>query len=165
MILQAVAAAGIALWPVYARARARKSIESPVKPLLWFTVGGLVTSLMLASVSGWIAEFVSDGQIQLDVGLVGAFVIFVTLQAAKYPLGMYMTDKRGLTFQGPPILVMVPLNLGLSWWLIGELGAAGPVWASALCVLVCQVIPNYVYVRRDLRRRAAAVAAEVDGTD
>ena len=29
-------------------------------------------------------------------------------------------------FQVVPMLVMVPLNLGLSWWLIGVIGAAGP---------------------------------------
>jgi len=87
--------------------------------------------------------------------MLGAFVLFVGLQAAKYPIGMYMTDKTGLTFQVAPILVMVPLTLGLSWFLIGEIGAAGPVLGSAIAVALCQVVPNLWYVSRDLSRRRA----------
>jgi O-antigen/teichoic acid export membrane protein len=156
MILQATAAAGIALWPIYARARADRSVQSPVKPMGVFTLVGLAGGLGLALLSGWIADFISDGAIRLDPWLVAGFVVFVTLQACKYPLGMYMTDKKGLAFQVPPILVLVPLNLGLSWWLIGVVGAGGPIIGSAVSVLVCQVVPNYLYVRRDLRRRSTA---------
>ena len=57
---------------------------------------------------------------------------------------------------------MIPLSLGLSWWLIGLVGAGGPIIGSAVAVLICQVVPNYVFVRRDLRRRARE-AAEPDG--
>ncbi|HEY5822682.1 MAG TPA: hypothetical protein VIT20_11940 [Propionibacteriaceae bacterium] len=162
MVLQAIAAAGIALWPIYARARARKSIESPLKPMLWFMAAGLALALALAFLSPYIAQFVSDGQIKLDFWLIAGFVVFVTLQAAKYPLGMYMTDKRGLVFQVPPILIMVPFNLGISWWLIGVVGAGGPIIGSAISVLLLQVIPNFVYVRRDLKRRAVEAEAEAE---
>jgi hypothetical protein len=90
--------------------------------------------------------------------LVG-FVVFVGLQAAKYPVGMYMTDKTGLVFQVLPIVLMVPLNLGLSWWFIGLVGAAGPVLGSAVSVALCQLVPNLWYVSRDLRRRRGEAAA------
>jgi hypothetical protein len=93
------------------------------------------------------------------------FVVFVTLQAAKYPAGMYMTDKRGLTFQVIPILIMVPLNLGISWWLVGVVGAAGPILGSAIGVLACQVIPNLWYVRRDLAKRRAVLESDTESTD
>ena len=66
---------------------------------------------------------------------------------------MYMTDHRGLWFQVVPILVLVPLNLGISWWLIGVLGAGGPVIGSAISVALCQVLPNFWYVQRDLARK------------
>jgi Na+-driven multidrug efflux pump len=77
---------------------------------------------------------------------------------------MYMTDAKGLQFQVLPILVMVPLNLGLSWVLIPVLGAAGPIVGSAVAVAICQVVPNLWYVQRDLakRRRLAAEAEPVD---
>jgi hypothetical protein len=75
---------------------------------------------------------------------------------------MYMTDARGLKFQIIPILIMVPLNLGLSWWLIGLVGAGGPIIGSAVSVLLCQLIPNFVYVRRDLAARRLAALTEID---
>jgi len=155
LVLQTIAAAGVALWPIYAKARSEARIESPMKPTLWFLAGGLGIGLVLAGLSPLLTHFIAGGRFTLDPWLVGGFVVFVALQAAKYPAGMYMTDKRGLTFQVWPILVSVPLNLGLSWWLIGVIGAGGPIVGSAISVLLCQVIPNLWWVTRDLGRRRA----------
>jgi O-antigen/teichoic acid export membrane protein len=159
IVLQTIAAAGVALWPVYAKARAQNRVESPAKPTLWFLSGGVILGTALALVSPWLTQFVSGGKIQLPPILLISFVVFVALQACKYPIGMYMTDKGGLVFQVVPILIMVPLNLGVSWALISPFGAAGPIMGSALSVALCQVIPNFWYVSRDLKRRRAAVAA------
>jgi hypothetical protein len=108
---------------------------------------------------------VSAGAIVLDFWLVAGFVAFVGVQATKYPLGMYMTDKQGLRFQVLPILLMVPLNLGLSWWLIGVLGAGGPIIGSAVSVLCCQVLPNFWYVARDLKSRRMGAPTTGSGDD
>lgn len=156
MVLQAIMAGGMALWPIYARARADAELRSPFKPAVAFALMGLALAGVLALVAPWVAEFVSGGAIVLDGWLIGGFVVFVGLQAVKYPLGMYMTDHRGLRFQVVPILVMVPLNLGISWWLIGVVGPGGPIIGSAITVLLCQVLPNFAYVSRDLTRRAQA---------
>lgn len=153
LVLQAIAAGGVALWPIYASARASRTVRSPFRPMMLFVAAGLVLAGLLAALSSWVAQFVSDGKIELDRWLVGGFVAFVVFQAAKYPLAMYLTDERGLRFQVLPILIMLPLNIGISWWLTGVVGAAGPIIGSAISVLICQVIPNYVYVRRDLRHR------------
>jgi hypothetical protein len=67
-----------------------------------------------------------------------------------------MTDAAGLRFQVPFVLALAPLNLALSWWLTPALGPGGPVVGSAVTVLLCQLLPGVAYVRRDLRRRAAA---------
>lgn len=160
IVLQTIAAAGIALWPVYAKARAQGRVESPTRPTLWFLLGGLLLGGCLALVSPFLVQFVSGGKIHLPVSLLVAFVVFVALQACKYPIGMYMTDKGGLVFQVVPILLMVPLNLGVSWFLITPFGAAGPVIGSALSVAACQVVPNLWYVSRDLARRRAAATGE-----
>lgn len=157
MITQTISAAGIALWPVYARARAKGEIKSPIKLSMFFLLGGVGLAAVLALMLPWVAPLISGGRITLDVWLAVAFVAFVGAQAAKYPLGMYMTDIRGLRFQVLPIVAMIPLNLGLSWILVEPIGAAGPVVGSAVAVTICQVLPNFWYVRRDLkvRRRAA----------
>jgi O-antigen/teichoic acid export membrane protein len=158
LVLQTISTAGVALWPIYAKARSNSSIESPAKPTLWFLTGGLVLAGTLALASPWIVKFVAGDKIHLDGWLLGGFVVFAALQASKYPVGMYMTDKRGLSFQVLPILIMVPLNLGISWWLIGVVGPGGTIIGSAVSVLLCQVIPNVFYVRRDLARRRRALA-------
>jgi O-antigen/teichoic acid export membrane protein len=167
LVLQTIAAAGIALWPIYAKARAQGRIESPLRPTLWFSFGALGLGLALAAVSPFLVHFIAGEKIHLDGWIIGSFVAFVTLQAAKYPVGMYMTDKAGLTFQVIPILIMIPLNLGLSWWLIGPFGAAGPIMGSAVSVAVCQVIPDFWYVMTDLRRRREErlVAAPLEEKD
>jgi O-antigen/teichoic acid export membrane protein len=162
IVLQTVSAAGLALWPIYAKARAAKDIRSPNRPTLAFAAGGLLLSTALALASPWIVGFVSAGKLHLDGWLIWGFVAFATVQAAKYPIGMYMTDKRGLKFQVPPILVLVPLNLGLSWWLVGVIGAGGTIVGSTIAVALCQVLPNLLYVRRDLRARHAAAADDAE---
>jgi O-antigen/teichoic acid export membrane protein len=165
LILQTIAAAGIALWPIYAKARSNSTVESPMKPTLVFAGGGIILGGILGLLSPWLAAFISGGKIELNFWLIGGFVVFVALQAAKYPIGMYMTDKRGLVFQVVPILIMVPLNLGISWWLIGVVGAGGPIIGSAITVALCQVIPNFWYVRRDLRKRRAELVVPTDVPD
>lgn len=153
LILQTISAAGIVLWPIYARARAESTVRSPLRPTLAFAVGGLTAAAALGLLSPVLVAFVSDGRLSLDGWLVWGFVAFCSVQAAKYPLGMYMTDGRGLRFQVIPIVILVPLNLGLSWLLIGWIGAGGSVIGSTVAVLICQVLPNFYYVRRDLLRR------------
>lgn len=160
LILQTVAAAGVALWPVFAKARAGSEIRSPNKLAMYFTVGAVALAMVLGALLPWVTPLISDGRISLDLWLIVGFVAFVGAQAAKYPLGMYMTDIRGLRFQVLPIMVMIPVNLGLSWVLIAPLGAAGPIIGSAFAVTLCQVLPNFWYVRRDLQRRRQALALQ-----
>lgn len=153
--IQTISAAGLALWPIYARARAKRDVQSPFVPTAWFLVGGIALAGGMALLSPWLADLASGGALALSVNLVVAFVVFVTLQAVKYPIGMYMTDARGLAFQVIPTVLMVPIALGLSWVLIPVMGAAGSVVAVSVAVLLCQVVPNFLYVMHDLRRRRA----------
>lgn len=160
LINQTVAAAGIALWPIYARARASGTVNSPAKATAVFSSIALGLGLLLWAALPLATEVVTQGQIEIPWTLAASFVLFVTFQAVKYPLGMYMTDARGLKFQVLPIVIMVPVNLGLSWILIAPLGPAGPVLGSAIAVLLCQVLPNWWYIHRDLGRRRAALQVD-----
>lgn len=163
IIMQTIAAAGVALWPVFAKARSRKELVSPARPTIIFLALGLAAGLAMAAFSPWLVGFVGSGRITLSAPLLWGFVVFAALQAAKYPAGMYMTDHEGLKFQVAPILIMVPLNLGISWSLVPVAGAGGPIIGSAVSVLLCQVIPNLVYVQRDLARRRAALTPSPTG--
>ena len=155
IVNQTIMATGVALWPVYARARKLGEINSPARATWLFALTGLGAALALTGLLGWLWPFISHGRFEPTVWLLAGFVFFLTMEATKYPAGMYMTDERGLKFQIIPVLALVPLNIGLSIALIGPLGAAGPIWGSAIAVLVCQVIPYHLYVRRDLRHRRA----------
>src|SRR5690606_18311913 len=154
VVLAAVASAGLALWPHFARARSESVKASPFRASLVFTGAGIALSLVLTALLPVVVPLVTDGEFGLGLPLVAAFVVFTVVQAAKYPVGMYMTDAAGLRAQVLPVVLMVPLNLALTWWLIPHLGAAGPVWATAASVLVCQVVPNALWVRRRLRQSA-----------
>lgn len=160
MALQVINSAGMVLWPHYSRARADGEIRSPFRITIAFTGFGLAIGVGLAVIAPWLAHFMSNGTIKLSMGLLAAFVLLTILQATKYPVGMYMTDYNGLRFQVLPLMLMIPLSLGLSIYLIGLWGPTGTVLGSAIAVLLCQVIPNFYYVRKDLDRRKAVASRQ-----
>ena len=96
--------------------------------------------------------------------LLAANIANVVVEAAKQPLGMYMTDPRGLRAQMIPVVILVPMNLVLSWVLIAPLGAAGPIAGSVIAVIVCQLVPYALWVSADLRRRRVQEGGDDDGS-
>ncbi|WP_244671745.1 polysaccharide biosynthesis protein [Actinomyces succiniciruminis] len=159
LLTQTISVTGVAMWPQFAKARARGRIESPFRPALIFSAIALVLALILVLLTPWAARLLSDGRITLPAVLLVAYALDVVVEAFKQPLGMYMTDPHGLQFQMLPVLVLVPTNFALSWTLIAYCGAAGPILGSALSVIVCQLAPYSWWVRRDLRRRRTAAGA------
>jgi len=160
LLTQTVVAAGVAMWPVFARARSAGQITSPFRPAGIFASAGTAMALAMGLLAPWAAGILSDGAIHLPLLLIVSFAASVIVEAAKYPLGMYMTDPRGLRFQVVPVLVLVPVNFALSWALIAPFGPAGPVLGSVISVVVCQFIPYVWWVRRDLERRRRLAAEE-----
>lgn len=157
-----IAVAGMSLWPVFARARATgaRSEVSPTGMAVMFGGVGLLVALVVTAASGFLARLASGGRIDLSVPLLVAFSCLLVMQAVKYPLGMYMTTPRGLRFQALMVVLMLPVNLGLSVVLAQRMGAAGPVIGSAIGVAIFQVAANWRYVKTDLRRTAQSGAAE-----
>ncbi|TFV52999.1 oligosaccharide flippase family protein [Blastococcus sp. TF02A_35] len=155
-----VSAGGITLWSSFARARARGQAVSPMSTALAFAAAAAAMATAVALASPLLAQLASGGAITLGLPLVLAFVLLMTLQGLKYPLGMAMTDAAGLRFQAAMVVLMLPVNVGLSWWLAGPLGAVGPVLGSVVGVAVFQCLANAWYVRR---HRQAVVEAVVEG--
>jgi O-antigen/teichoic acid export membrane protein len=150
-----VSSAGVALWPIFARQRAKGSHSGPSAHTLSLAFGGgaALTCLGLALISPWLADKASGGEIRLSGAIIVSFAVLMVLQALKYPLGMYMTDVRGMRYQALMIVLLLPINLGLSWYLAIRWGAVGPVIGSAIGVFLCQVAANWIYVRRDALAR------------
>ena len=146
-----VAAGGMTLWPVFARARARGEALSPLSMSAGFGVAAAAMAVVVGLLSPWLADLASGGEIRIGPAVVVAFCVLMVLQAVKYPVGMSMTDAPGLRFQAYMIVAMLPVNAGLSWWLAGELGAPGPLIGSIVGVGVFQVLANLLYVRRARR--------------
>lgn len=155
-----VAAAGVALWPVFARARAKGTPTVSPHALAWsFGAAAVVVCTAIALASPWLARVASGGQITVGIGVVVAFSALMIGNALKNPYGNYMTTPAGLRFQAFIIVFAVlPVNLVLSIWLGREFGAPGPVVASALTVAAFQWLPNGWWVRRDQRRRTTDAA-------
>lgn len=158
-VWQVTTAAGVALWPIFARARARgeRGAHSPYPLSGGFAGAAALACLGLTLLAPWLVELASDGQIVLPMSLKLAFSVFMVLQAAKYPLGMFMTDARGLRYQALMIVLMVPVNLGLSIALTPSLGPVGPVVGSIVGVGVFQLGANALYVRLALSSDAVAL--------
>lgn len=161
LVTQVIVVAGVALWPFYARQRATGTISSPAVPALVYGALALILGLGLAVLAPWLMGFLSRGSIAPDAWMLIGFVGYGVVTATKQPLGMYMTDPRGMRAQIPCVLAMVPANLALAVLLIERLGAGGPMVSATLTSLVFQVIPYALWVRRDLgrRRREAATAS------
>ncbi len=145
-----VATASVALWPIFAKARAqgRPSEVSPYRMAGLFAGVGLLCSLVIAALSGILSQLASGGEIHLGIGLLASFGAMVVVQGMRYPLGMYLTDPRGLRYQALMIALMLPVNLGVSIVLARSYGAVGPVLGSVVGVLVFEVIANAVYIYR-----------------
>ena len=146
-------AAGLALWPIFARQRTQQSarpgdISSPRRMALGFILVATLAAAIIGLAAPLLASVASGGAIRLPLSLIVWFGVLIVAQCAKVPLGMSMTDARGLSFQAVWIMVMLPVNLGLSWILALQIGATGPVIGSAIGVLLCQVLPNWWYVAR-----------------
>ncbi|QDP95181.1 oligosaccharide flippase family protein [Microlunatus elymi] len=163
-ILLVMSSAGMTLWAVFARERAGigESGTSPHRMALVFAGLGGVAAIAMSVLSPWLADLATGGEVGLPLLLLISFSVLMVAQGVNYPLGMYLTEPSGLRFQAVMILLMLPLNLGLSIWLTGPLGASGPAIGSAVGVLLCQVVANWIYVGR--RRRAAGSGEVPDVT-
>lgn len=154
-----IGTAGAALWPVFARQRVVGGSHSPTRFAAWFAAAASAGCVLLSLAAPLLARVASGGRIHLPVLLLVMFSLLTVLQAAMYPFGMYLTDVAGLRFQALMMVVMVPLNVGLSWWLAIRAGAVGPVVGSVVGVGVCQLLGPWWWIRR----RQSAPARTVTG--
>lgn len=142
-------AAGIALWPIFARARSEQTDGPSAHKLsgVFAGVAGLGV-LAICALSGTLADLASGGRITLGVPMLVLFSLLITAQAANSPLGMFMTDKGGLRAQALMCVALLVVTLTVSIGATMVWGAPGPVIGSFAGVLICQFLFNWVYVAR-----------------
>lgn len=151
-IVRVVAVSSAALWPIFARARARKDVgsSSPLPIAGGFAAAGAFACLAISLASPWLARVASDGKITISTPMLVAFSAFIVCQAIQYPLGTFLTDAAGLRYQAVLLVLMVPFNLGISIVLGQKYGAVGPVIGSAAAAFIFQALGNLFFVQRRL---------------
>jgi len=139
-----VGAAGLSLWPVFARRRALDPLtrHELIKMVTVFAVVGLILAVLLVAAGPSVAHFVSKGQIEVARGVLVAFGVLLVVQASWFPTGMLLTDREGLRFQAVIHVIMMVLNLGVSAVLAHLIGAAGPVIGSVGALVVAVLVPG-----------------------
>lgn len=155
--------AALALWPRFAMGNndpddARRGWLSGVAILSGLGAAMAVSFLLFASfLIGWM----SAGEATPGWSLLVAFALLIFVQAAHVTTGIFLIAPEQLRFQAVCVIVLVLTNLPLSWYLTPHLGVAGPVYASAITVLVCQLIPGVWQVLRLTRTpRSVDLTAE-----
>lgn len=148
-----VAAAGVSLWPAFAKARAAGSrVRGPHLLSLLFGAGLAVATAIVVAIGPMFFAFVSDDTVEVSNAIIVSFGAMIMMLAIVYPLGMFIMDTEGIRFQVGPAVLMTVSTIGLSILVTPELGVIGPLLSNAASVCVFQVIPYLVYIRRHRER-------------
>jgi O-antigen/teichoic acid export membrane protein len=139
-----VGAAGMSLWPMFARRRAHEPVlrHELIRLSVVFALVGLFLALLLIAIGPWVAQFVSKGEIDVGYGVFAAFGLLMVVQASWLPIGMLLTDRDGLRFQAVTHVVMMVINLAASAVLARRVGAAGPVIGSVGALIIAVWVPG-----------------------
>lgn len=160
-----VSVAALALWPHFATG----STDRAALRRGWLTGLGLLSTAGVLIAGGYLLfaryliDWMSDGQGQAGWSLLAAFAALMVVQCVHVTTGILLIAPDKLRFQAVCVVALVITNLPLSWVLTPPLGAAGPVYASAITVLVCQLIPGVVVAAH--ATRPPRVRVEPDAID
>ena len=148
-----VMAAGVALWPQFARLRHKGELRRGPFLLSLIFAGAIAAATFLVWwVSPWLFGFITQGELEVRTLTIFAFGCMIMLTAAVYPLGMFIMDKPGIRFQVLPSLAMASVSIILSLVLTPLLGIVGPLIGVSFALIVCQIIPYSIYIHRHRER-------------
>ncbi len=152
-----VMAAGVALWPQFARLRHKGELRRGPFLLSLIFAGAIAAATFLVWwVSPWLFGFITQGELEVRTLTIFAFGCMIMLTAAVYPLGMFIMDKPGIRFQVVPTLAMATVSIILSLVLTPILGIVGPLIGVSFALIVCQIIPYSIYIHRHRERLLGA---------
>lgn len=158
-----VMAAGVALWPQFARLRHRGELQrGPYLLSLVFAGAVAAATFVVWLVAPWLFAFITQGELTVRTTTVLAFGAMIMLTAAVYPLGMFIMDTPGIRFQVVPTLAMAVMSIALSIVLAPLIGIAGPLLGVCAALIVCQIVPYAIYIHRHRDRLFRAEASADD---
>lgn len=144
-----IASASISLWPVFAKASGpRITRRRFLQCQIAFGALGSALAASLVLLGPSVNQYVSNGQVNINGEVFGAFGALLVVQSIFYPMAMILTDPPGLRYQAKLYLVMLLVNLPLSFFLALKIGPAGPVLASVLAIILTLIVPPFLRVWR-----------------
>lgn len=141
-----VTAAGMALWARFARERSLGATSTAPLPflILGFGAAGLVLATAMVGGVLILGSQLAGGEISVSVSVLVAFTSLLVAQSVCLPMGMFLTNPAGLSFQAWILVAMALLNIPLSVIAASRMGAAGPAAVSGALVLLVQ-FPAYIW--------------------
>jgi O-antigen/teichoic acid export membrane protein len=155
-----VVVAALALWPHFA---VQKQMAAALRKT-WLTglgilgAAGALAAIGFLLLSPYVIAWMSTGAATPPTSLLVAFAILLVVQSLHATTGIMLISPKGLRFQAICVTALVMTNLPLSWVLAPILGPCGPVFASALTVAACQLIPGIIAANRAISKQQAAEA-------
>ncbi len=143
-----VSSAGYTLWAKYALERETGALSRTgfLRTVRTFAAAGCLGAAFLTLAGPGLLSVLLH--VDDSWKLCGAFGLLLALQSTGLPIGMLLTDRLGLRRQAVCFALMVAANLPLSIVWARDLGAVGPVLASALAYGALVVVPSAVFARR-----------------
>jgi O-antigen/teichoic acid export membrane protein len=150
-----ISAAGIALWPYFAREQ-RQGNQALRSNWLHTTAAvsaaGLLLGVALVVLGPWLTVFTSNGSGRVTASLFLSFACLLVVQSMHLTSGMFLTQPCQLRFQAICCVSVVAVNLPLSWFLARPLGAAGPVLASVATVAGFELLPCFLMTQFSIKK-------------
>lgn len=147
------------LWPAYVEAIARHDVEWVQRTFRRFLGVSLAVSLMFVAIllgaSSFILRIWVGDSIQPTWTLLLGLGGWALLNSISGSLAMLFNAANAIVFQIILALSMGITNLVLSIVLVQWIGLPGPVYGSIIAVLLCSIIPAWLYTPRLFARLSA----------
>lgn len=152
----AIYASAPVLWTHFVRARADGDVTTSrvLRMSRQYLLASVGFGVVLVAAGPALTDLWTSGEVVAPRGLFVAAATWLAVLGYQLPLAMAQNDRDGLIFQARSTSVMALVNVGLSLVLVRHLGSPGPVWASAVALFACHLVP----LDRRLRRATRASA-------
>jgi O-antigen/teichoic acid export membrane protein len=152
--------AGVALWPVFVKRRGDMGATRQLwlRAVLAFGVLSVLAGLGIVALGPWATSVLSGGRLVATRDLAIAIALLLVIQCVHLPGGVMLTMPREMRWQSHCLLTMGVLAVGLAVWWGARWGGTGVVAAAVVASAAAQVVPDFVWIPRLLRRRPAELA-------
>jgi O-antigen/teichoic acid export membrane protein len=153
--------AGVALWPVFVKRRSDRgtSIRLWLRSMVAFGVLSALAGVGLVVLGPWATSVLSGGQLVATRALAISIALLLVVQCIHLPGGVMLTMPREMRWQSQCLLAMGLSTVVLGVWWGERWGGTGVVAAAVVATVAAQIVPDFVWIPRLLRRRERELAA------